>query len=208
MQLALLMLAAGRLAGGLLWVGFLTFGVVSEQVKTRLEAGAEKQSEQVLPSPSGRALIDLLSKVSRLFSCNNVSLRFSCKWQVVGGKEIRTEHGMYRDLTIGKALTAFGFSLSFESAGALLEWSPDCAAGGGRTAPERGLLILLDYRCSDAACTSRFPLHRDNMTCSIRSCMCQGGRGRPGLGGHQGQGKTNPLHIWLSTAAKRPVLGG
>lgn len=85
-------------------MGFLTFGVVSEQVKTRLEAGAEKQSEQVLPSPSGRALIDLLSKVSRLFSC---------KWQVVEGKEIRTEHGMYRDLTIGKALTALGFSLSF-----------------------------------------------------------------------------------------------
>ena len=58
-QLALLMLAAGRLAGGLLWVGFLTFGVVSEQVKTRLEAGAEKQSKQVLPSPGGRALVDL-----------------------------------------------------------------------------------------------------------------------------------------------------
>ncbi|KAK9827290.1 hypothetical protein WJX81_000964 [Elliptochloris bilobata] len=70
------------LAGGLLWFSFLTFGVVSEQVKTRLEVGAEKQSEQA-----------------------------------VNSEEVRTEHGVFRDLTIG----------------------------GGRT-PERGLLVLLDYR--------------------------------------------------------------
>lgn len=45
-------------AGGLAWLGFLTFGVVSEQVKTRLEVAAEERNtrdvttakEVVLPS--------------------------------------------------------------------------------------------------------------------------------------------------------------
>jgi len=33
-----------RLAGGFAWLGFLTFGVVSEQVKTRLEVSNEERN--------------------------------------------------------------------------------------------------------------------------------------------------------------------
>lgn len=41
--------AAGlcRLLGGLAWVGVLTFGVVSEQVKTRLEQAQEEKGGKV-----------------------------------------------------------------------------------------------------------------------------------------------------------------
>jgi hypothetical protein len=35
------------LAGGLLWLGVLAFGVVSEQIKTRLEDSAEQQNTKV-----------------------------------------------------------------------------------------------------------------------------------------------------------------
>ena len=35
------------IAGGLLWLGVLAFGVVSEQIKTRLEDSAERQNTQV-----------------------------------------------------------------------------------------------------------------------------------------------------------------
>ena len=37
-----------RLAGGLVWLGILTFGVVSEQIKTRLEDSAERKNTQVV----------------------------------------------------------------------------------------------------------------------------------------------------------------
>lgn len=35
------------LAGGLIWLGILTFGVVSEQIKTRLEDSAEQRDTKV-----------------------------------------------------------------------------------------------------------------------------------------------------------------
>ena len=35
------------LAGGLVWLGILTFGVVSEQIKTRLEDRAEQRDTKV-----------------------------------------------------------------------------------------------------------------------------------------------------------------
>ena len=38
------------LAGGLIWLGILTFGVVSEQIKTRLEASAERRDTRVGPA--------------------------------------------------------------------------------------------------------------------------------------------------------------
>ena len=37
-----------RIAGGLAWLGVLTFGVVSEQVKTRLENAAEESNTKVI----------------------------------------------------------------------------------------------------------------------------------------------------------------
>ena len=37
-----------RRAGGLVWLGILTFGVVSEQIKTRLEDSAERKNTQVV----------------------------------------------------------------------------------------------------------------------------------------------------------------
>ena len=36
-----------RIAGGLVWLGILTFGVVSEQIKTRLEVSAEQKDTKV-----------------------------------------------------------------------------------------------------------------------------------------------------------------
>lgn len=36
-----------RLAGGLIWVGVLTFGVLSEQIKTRIEQADEAKSSRV-----------------------------------------------------------------------------------------------------------------------------------------------------------------
>ena len=38
-----------RLAGGLAWLGVLLFGVVSEQVKTRLEDRAAEEGTKVVP---------------------------------------------------------------------------------------------------------------------------------------------------------------
>ena len=35
------------LAGGLAWLGFLAFGVISEQIKTRLEEKSEREGTQV-----------------------------------------------------------------------------------------------------------------------------------------------------------------
>jgi len=52
------MLWWNRLAGGLAWLGLLLFGVVSEQVKTRLEDRTAEQDTKVgcstplLPLPS------------------------------------------------------------------------------------------------------------------------------------------------------------
>lgn len=37
----------GSLAGGLAWTGFLAFGVISEQIKTRLETATENKGTQV-----------------------------------------------------------------------------------------------------------------------------------------------------------------
>ena len=37
-----------RIAGGLAWLGVLSFGVVSEQIKTRLEEKAEREGTKVL----------------------------------------------------------------------------------------------------------------------------------------------------------------
>lgn len=50
---------ACRLAGGLAWLGVLTFGVVSEQVKTRLEERSERAETQVgsLTAPSEPAAL-------------------------------------------------------------------------------------------------------------------------------------------------------
>ena len=36
------------IAGGLVWLGVLTFGVVSEQIKTRLEVNAELKDTKVI----------------------------------------------------------------------------------------------------------------------------------------------------------------
>ena len=53
------------IAGGLAWLGFLTFGVVSEQVKTRIEvAEAEKATKDVsalkeITTPEGLRYTDL-----------------------------------------------------------------------------------------------------------------------------------------------------
>ena len=43
------------LAGGLAWVGFLTFGVVSEQVKTRLEVASEEANTREVATGTAAA---------------------------------------------------------------------------------------------------------------------------------------------------------
>ncbi|CAL5219455.1 g1290 [Coccomyxa viridis] len=53
------------LAGGLIWLGILTFGVVSEQIKTRLEDSAEQRNtkdvieEKVVTTRSGLKIADV-----------------------------------------------------------------------------------------------------------------------------------------------------
>ncbi|BDA42776.1 Peptidyl-prolyl cis-trans isomerase FKBP17-2, chloroplastic [Coccomyxa sp. Obi] len=52
------------IAGGLVWLGVLTFGVVSEQIKTRLEDSAERQNtkdvkeQKVVRTASGLTYVD------------------------------------------------------------------------------------------------------------------------------------------------------
>lgn len=45
------------LAGGLAWLAFLTFGVVSEQIKTRLEVAAEEQNTKLVDSSERKEII-------------------------------------------------------------------------------------------------------------------------------------------------------
>ncbi|KAK9909539.1 hypothetical protein WJX75_003819 [Coccomyxa subellipsoidea] len=52
------------IAGGLVWLGVLTFGVVSEQIKTRLEVNAELKDtkdvkdQKIITTPSGLKYVD------------------------------------------------------------------------------------------------------------------------------------------------------
>ena len=69
--------AAGlcRLLGGLAWVGILTFGVVSEQVKTRLEQAQEEKGGKVTGGWAAR-------RQASVPSCLN-ALPGSAAWQQV-----------------------------------------------------------------------------------------------------------------------------
>ena len=74
------------IAGGLAWAGFLTFGVVSEQIKTRIEVGSEAANTR----------------------------------DVAGAQVVETPEGLkYQDLKTG-----------------------------GGSAPQRGFLVLLDFRAA------------------------------------------------------------
>ena len=63
------------LAGGLIWLGILTFGVVSEQIKTRLEEGAERRDTKVPSSLLPYAMDSQVVKAHPISS--------SCWWLVL-----------------------------------------------------------------------------------------------------------------------------
>ena len=83
------------LAGGLAWVGVLTFGVLSEQIKTRIEQADEAKSTQVT---ADLALSLALTHIVSYHRSNIQQLT-----QVVSGsKELTLPSGVsYKDVKIG-----------------------------------------------------------------------------------------------------------
>ena len=106
-----------------MYLGVLTFGVVSEQIKTRLEDSAERQDTKVL-----FALICYLSS-SELLVCAHkrfhVCIVCWLRMSIVSS---------FQDVTIGKVVTT-GSGLRYT----------DKRVGGGQPVTQ-GFLVILDYR--------------------------------------------------------------
>ena len=86
------------LAGGLAYLGFLTFGVVSEQIKTRLEVAADERGTRVRDSTRQSQ-----PRTSQLCCCSSVDL--SSLWllqDVENAQAVTLPSGVqYTDLRIG-----------------------------------------------------------------------------------------------------------
>lgn len=79
------------LAGGLAWLGFLTFGVVSEQIKTRLEERSERQGTQVAPDKCYAGITACQAMPPRRFD----GMLSTCLLQEVqGAEEVSTSTGL------------------------------------------------------------------------------------------------------------------